>query len=303
MLGLANRYRTTDGLIVGLCNSMAKQGTYSPKTIAHMREHCQIVKRYLADTTIYELTATDLRDMANTMAQEGLAVSTQKDYVHAIRSMMKFVKNPAWNTRIVFQADTRPNVDWLTPEQARTVLDNRLVTPRQHLAIVLALCMGLRRVEIVRLRVSDINVDRGYITVIGKGQRGGKLRLVPFHTRFMPALSLYCKDRARTVALGHNDAPDNLFIWYSRQDRKTHEYNAIKGSGMDGLIRDASRTIGVHFSAHTLRRTFGRIMWLSGVPVVTIAKILGHSSTEQTLQYIGANLDDMASAMRDFTLQ
>lgn len=300
---MANRYKTTDGIINGLCFAMAKEGTYSPKTIAHMREHCQIVRRYLTDMTPYEVTAEDLRDIAVTMASEGLAVSTQKDYIHAIKSLMKFVKNPAWSTRIVFQADTRPHVDWLTPEQAQRILDDPDVSPKQHLMIVLALCMGLRRVELVRLKVSDICCDRDYITVTGKGHAGGKLRLVPFHPRFIPALKEYCRYRNSTAKQGTNEPPDNLFIWLSRQDGKTHEYNAIKGSGIDGLIRQASRVTGVKFSAHTLRRTFGRLMWLSGVPVVTIAKILGHSSTEQTLQYIGANLDDMADAMRTFSLQ
>lgn len=300
---MANRYRTTDGVINGLCFSMAKDGTYSPKTIAHMREHCQIVKRYLEGMTPYDITAEDLKDMALTMQSEGLAVSTQKDYVHAIKSLMKFVRNPAWTTRILFQADTRPHVDWLTPDQAQRILDDKDVSPKQHLIIVLALCMGLRRVELVRLRIQDICCDRAYITVTGKGHAGGKLRLVPFHPRFIPALQDYCKYRGATARQGKNDAPNNLLIWYSRQDHRTHEYNAIKGSGIDGLIRQASRITGVKFSAHTLRRTFGRMMWLSGVPVVTIAKILGHSSTEQTLQYIGANLDDMAEAMRTLSLQ
>ncbi len=282
---------------------MAKEGTYSPKSIAHMKEHCTLVKRYIGDSSLYEMTSTDVRDIALQMASEGLAVSTQKSYIFALKSMLKFVKNPAHTTRIVFQADTRPKVDWLSVDQAHALLQADCLSSAEYLAVVLALCMGLRRVEIVRLRMRDICVSEKYITVIGKGPRGGKLRLVPFHPRFIPALESYLKTRARYVSMGRNTPPDNVFIWYSRQDHRTCEYNAVKGSGMDGLIRRASRKMGFHFSAHTLRRTFGRLMWLSGVPVVTIAKILGHSSTEQTLQYIGANLDDMADAMRTFSLQ
>ena len=38
-------------------------------------------------------------------------------------------------------------------------------------------------------------------------------------------------------------------------------------------------------------------MYRAGVEVATIAKILGHESTEVTLKYIGVDLDDMRGAM------
>lgn len=293
---MPRRYTSTDNIISALVKGMIADGSYSPKTIAHTREHCQIVKRYIGDADLYGFTGQDVRRIAQDMAKDGLAVSTQKSYIFALKALLKHINNPAYGTRIIYQADTRPRVDWLTPEQARQVLESDLLTPIERLSVTLALCMGLRRVEIVRLKIGDINLAREYITVTGKGRAGGKLRLVPFHERFKPALSDYLNERAIICRTARNTPPDNLLIWMAT-DRTAHEYNAVKASGIDGLIRRASRLTGVHFSAHTLRRTFGRILWLSGVPVVTIARILGHSSTEQTLTYIGANLDDMAQAM------
>lgn len=299
---MSRRYANIDTIRNGLIASMERDGTYSPKTLLHMQSDCKIVKRYV-DKSLYDITNEDVRLIAQKMAKDGLAVATQKDYVFALKAMLKFIGNQAWTVHIQFQADVRPHVDWLTPEQAQIILESRDVTPAQHLIIVLALCMGLRKVEIARLSVKDINLEREYITVTGKGRNGGKLRLVPFHGRFKPALDNYLRVRAQMVTDSLNDAPDNLLIWLSRQDRLTHPYEPVKGSGLDCIVRLSSKIIGVKFSAHTLRRTFGRMLWLSGVPVVTIAKILGHSSTEQTIQYIGANLDDMASAMEKLTLQ
>lgn len=285
-----------------MLDRMIKDGTYSPKTILHMDGDCKVIRRYVAKS-LYDITSEDVRAIAKAISDDGLAVATQKDYVFALKSMLRFIGNPAWDTHIQFQADVRPNVDWLTPEQAQAVLESPNVTPAQHLVIVLALCMGLRKVEISRLKVSDINLNREYITVTGKGHLGGKLRLVPFHSRFLPALDRYLGVRGNIVHRAVFDAPPELLIWFDRHISTARPYNAVKGSGMDCLIRRASRSIGIKFSAHTLRRTFGRMLWLSGVPVVTIAKILGHSSTEQTLQYIGANLDDMAGAMDKLILR
>lgn len=291
---MARRYATTDRVISALIQDMRARGLYSEKTIAHTREHAQLIAPYL-DKPIYDLTAEDMRAIHTRMVSKGLAVSTQKSYMHTLSALMKFVNNPAWNTRILYQADTRPRVDWLTYDQATAILSAELPTI-QRLVIVMGLCMGLRRVEMVRLKISDIDVSHQYVNVIGKGRAGGKLRLVPFHARFLPALMDWLKDRAHIVAQSRT-APDNVLIWYDRQKHQAQPYNAVKGSGIDGLVRRASRSLGVHFSAHTLRRTFGRLLWLAGVPVVTIARIMGHSSTEQTLTYIGANLDDMASAL------
>ena len=299
---MVRRFSNIDTIRQSLIGRMVKDGTYSPKTLLHMESDCKIVKRYV-EKSLYDISEDDVRLIAQRMADDGLAVATQKDYVFALKAMLRHINNPAWAVHIQFQADVRPRVDWLTPDQAQTVLDSDLVTPAQHLIIVLALCMGLRKVEIARLKVKDVSLRNEYITVTGKGHAGGKLRLVPFHSRFLSAFWSYLAIRTELVARAVNDAPDNLFIWWSRHDHRVRPYEPVKGSGLDCLIRRASQAIGVHFSAHTLRRTFGRMLWLSGVPVVTIAKILGHSSTEQTLDYIGANLDDMASAMIKLSLQ
>jgi integrase len=73
--------------------------------------------------------------------------------------------------------------------------------------------------------------------------------------------------------------------------------------------RNASskRESGIGFKGHhTLRRTGGRLMWQEGVPIETVASIMGHETTEMTLRYIGVNLDDQAKAfqtVRDARIQ
>lgn len=298
---MARRYENSRAVQNALISSMHLDGGYSLKTIFHAKEHTSIIiKNYLGDRSLYDITAEDFKQIAQDM--KGLAVSTQKSYIFALRSLLRFIGNKASETPVLFQADIRPCVDWLTPEEAQTVLNAEL-PPIQRLAVVLCLCMGLRKVELIRLRLQDIDQGKECISVIGKGRAGGKLRLVPFHARFKPALQDWLTVRQTIADRSRGPVPDNLFIWYDRHERTAYWYNAVKASGMDGLIRRASVTSGVRFSAHTLRRTFGRMMWLSGVPVVVIARILGHSSTEQTLAYIGANLDDMAGAMRIFSLK
>lgn len=292
-------YANTQNAIAGLVSSLSLD-EYSPKTRRFYRDNCRLAVAYLPeDKTLYAITPDDVRGAVSNMRAKGLAVSTIKGYVHALQRLLKFIGNyEAGCTHIIHQADVRPNVDWLTPEQAQAVL-NAPMNSAQRLAVVLALGMGLRRVEIIRLRVEDVNVTRSYITVIGKGRGGGKLRLVPFHPRFNEALGEWLKDRHRMVKQGWN--PDNLLIW--ARGGRCYPYSDVKSTGIEALLKRVSKAVDIPFSFHTLRRTFGRMMWLSGVSVVTIARMLGHTSTEQTLRYIGANLDDMAEAMATFSLQ
>jgi|GEM_PF-3047587 len=84
--------------------------------------------------------------------------------------------------------------------------------------------------------------------------------------------------------------------------RGPHIYTyCAKGTGIDAIVKDLGAQIGYpKVSNHTLRRTFGRMMYRSGVKPATIARLLSHSSIEQTLRYIGVDMDDMASAMTQF---
>lgn len=294
---MARPYASTDNAIEALAKSLSL-ADYSPKTRRFYRDHCKIAVRFLDGKSLYDVKPDDVKAAVLKMRSKGLAVSTVKDYTVALQRLLKFIGNyNAGTVKIIHPADTRPCVDWLTPEQAKTVLYAQMGAA-QKVAVVLALGMGLRRVEIIRLRTEDIDHTRGYITVRGKGRGGGKLRLVPFHPAFNAALGDWLRVRHTMTGSGWN--PDNLLIW-SRGGR-CYPYSDVKATGLEGLIKRVSKAVGIPFSFHTLRRTFGRIMWLSGVSVVTIAKMLGHTSTEQTLGYIGANLDDMALAMKDFQL-
>ena len=297
---MARRYESTENAIKAFANSFSDVD-YSPKTRRFYFEQSRRAVDFLPRSrSLYDVTQDDVKTAVANMRKHGLAVSTIKDYSGALLRLLAFVGNhDAANTRITHQADVRPNVDWLTPDQAKDVLECPK-TAAQQLAIVLALGMGLRKIEIIRLKMSDINTSRGYITVTGKGRGGGKLRLVPFHPRFNDALGEWLKVR-HTMTQGGGYNPDNLLVW--QRGKHCYAYSDVKASGIHTMLKRVSIDAGIPFSFHTLRRTFGRLMWLSGVPVVTIAKMLGHTSTEQTLAYIGANMDDMAAAMVAFSLQ
>ena len=66
---------------------------------------------------------------------------------------------------------------------------------------------------------------------------------------------------------------------------------------IDNRIKAISDLTGVPFSNHTLRRTFGRTLFYSGVKVEDIAAILGHKDTKTTLKYLGLDKVDHSDHM------
>lgn len=227
---------------------------YSPKTKKFYFEQARRAVFFLPkDVTIFTASQADVKKAVAEMMLYGLAVSTVKNYLHALIRFLAFVGNcDAASVKISFQTDTRPNVDWLTPEQAKALL-NTPMSPAQAVIVILALCMGLRRIEILRLKMSDVDTLHGFVTIPGKGRAGSKLRRVSFHPRFNAALGDWLKIRHSMICCNRT-APEELLIW--ARSGRCYPYSDAKGTGLDGQLKKVAATVNLNFSFQTLRRTY-----------------------------------------------
>lgn len=281
---------------------MEERGGYSPRTLRGVVFSCSaawsIVVKFQEEAIPRNVTVETLRQTLDWL-RANYSVATQKNYFFYIRELMKKSDNHAYDRiRAVYPADLRPNVDWLTLDEAMTLIRTEF-PPMERIIVVLGLCQGLRRIEMTNLRVTDIHVEGQYITVLGKGTGGGKFRSVHFHPIFHTVFLRWMETRTNLAHQCRDDRSDNALLVYIKKG----ELRAYATHTLSDIIKKMSDHVGIEFSAHTLRRTFGREMYHSGVRIETIARILGHSSTEMTLRYIGVNLDDQAQAMNQFILR
>ena len=247
----------------------------------------------------------ELNAVYNIFQEEGLAVSTGKDYVNALKLYCFAAGNTSiekkklpWNT------DYRPFVDWLTPSQSRKLLKADL-NPEQRMLVHLELCLGLRRIDSVRLKLEYIDWKRKKLTVLGKGHGNGKLRMVDFITKDAPGMNTekifreYIEYRDTMIALAKArnpsvKVPDKLLVYLKKNEIGSFSEDGV---AIDNRIKRISEIVGVPFSNHTLRRTFGRTMYHSGVKIEDIAAILGHKDTKTTLKYLGLDKVDHSDHM------
>ena len=287
-----------------LIDTLEDHGGYSPKTIRFYREQADIIQRILRDidpqSNPSNLSEETLKKLVQHIRSK-YAVSTQKDYMIALKRMCEINDNYVFNKyRVTYPSDVRPNVDWLSFDQAKQLLEMWKM-PMDEMLVTLELLHGLRRVETIRLCISDIHIDEGYIDVRGKGRSGGKLRRIPLHPDFKRSYDRWMEERNGLLKQTEGPQPDNLLVYL--RGKRLHKYEEIKGRAIDDRLQALSERLGARFSSHTLRRTFGRELYRSGVNIVVIATIFGHTSTTQTIKYLGLDLDDMTDAMDRFKLR
>jgi integrase len=210
---------------------------------------------------------------------EQSSASYQRKNASTLRRFLAYAENPVMlNMRVRIRGNARTHVDWLTPTQTEEILAIPM-TVTEAVLVRAGLLQGLRRVETLRITVQDakIALSGGILLVRGKDN---KVREVPLHPGLAEALRAY-------------------FEKHPQLDGVTHLLD-IQRTRSEKVLGMFCARYGKKFSFHTLRRTFGRNLWLRGIPIETISELLGHASTDMTRLYLGLNLTDMRKAISEY---
>jgi len=158
----------------------------------------------------------------------------------------------------------------------RTGRDNAMV-----LAMVLA---GLRRCEVLGLRIADVRVgDRRLFVAEGKG---GHQRVVPVAGRFLQALGGYLHDERPPAA-----PTDRLFVVLKGPRRGL----PLSAEGLDEVLAGARRRAGLeHATCHELRHTCLTRLREAGMALEAVQAQAGHRSIESTRIYLHLTNDWLA---------
>ncbi|HEY3335853.1 MAG TPA: tyrosine-type recombinase/integrase [Candidatus Limnocylindrales bacterium] len=141
---------------------------------------------------------------------------------------------------------------------------------------------GVRRGELLGLRVEDVDLDEGLLKVTGKGSR---TRMVPVGAQTVRSIDRYLRARSK-----HPDArrPD---LWLGRR-------GVLRESGLGDLIRDrgneAGLTVRVH--PHLFRHAYAHSMLAAGIQETDLMAVVGWKSREMVARYAAATRAERAIA-------
>jgi integrase/recombinase XerD len=163
-------------------------------------------------------------------------------------------------------------------EVERLISQPDVATPRglrDRALIEVLYATGLRVSELIRLRASDLNLEAGYLSTTGKGN---KQRIVPIGEQASAWLTKYILE-ARPALLGRKSSPW-LFVNAKQGTSLTRVgfWKILKGYGMKAGI---SRTL----SPHVLRHSFATHLLEHGADLRSIQMMLGHADLSTTQIY------------------
>ena len=175
----------------------------------------------------------------------------------------------------------------LTPAEV-DALTAALRTHRDRARVAALVLGGLRRCEVLGLRMEDLRVaERRVFIVEGKG---GHQRLIPVSSRFFTAVAAYLE--AERPAESDSD---RLFGVLKGPNRG----NPLSAKGLDEVLTGARRRAGLgHATCHELRHTCLTRLREAGMALEAVQAQAGHASIESTRIYLHLADDWLASQYR-----
>ncbi len=158
---------------------------------------------------------------------------------------------------------------------------------RDRAMLELFYASGLRVSELVGLDIENIDINIGYVRVIGKGR---KERVVPVNSKALQAIRKYLE--MRKGAFG-NDGWKALFV---------NRYgNRITRRAIGLIVKKYMIQSGIskHISPHSLRHTFATHLLDAGADLRLIQEFLGHASISTTQVYTHTSMDRLMKVYDD----
>ena len=167
-----------------------------------------------------------------------------------------------------------------TERLIHTAGDTGHFTLRNKALLELIYSSGLRRSEVIGLKIADVDFFNGVVKVLGKGN---KERYVPVTAAALQALHDYLATRP------HPQPSDALFL--------NKNGTPLTGDGLAYIFKNLAIKSNIvrKVSPHSLRHSFATHLLNNGCDLRSLQEMLGHKSLLATQVYTHVSLDKLKS--------
>jgi site-specific recombinase XerD len=174
--------------------------------------------------------------------------------------------------------------NWLTADQAHALWqipnEERLIGKRNRAMLCLLLACGLRRHEVVGLRVDDLQRREEHWAIVDMVGKAGHVRTVPIPDWVRKELDNWLT--AAGIERG------KIFRRVSKMGKPFPE--PLSAKAVWHIVKDSACRIGVaRLAPHDLRRSCAKLCQAAGGELQQIQMLLGHVSIQTTERYLGSN--------------
>jgi integrase/recombinase XerD len=230
-----------------------------------------------------DITAPVLLRFLTFLKDEGLAPRSRSRALVALRTFHKFLVgerlcmvNPTG--QIAAPRSLAPLPKTLSPHDVEALLaspkGDEPLAVRDRAMLEILYATGLRVSELVTLKLSDLQLDVGYLTAFGKRS---KQRIVPLGVAAIDELRSYL-----TLTRPRFDRTmSSAYVFLNRSGE------GLTRQGFWKIIKRRAREAGIHrnITPHTLRHSFATHLLENGADLRSVQAMLGHADISTTQIY------------------
>ncbi|NVN96498.1 MAG: tyrosine-type recombinase/integrase [Bacteroidetes bacterium] len=255
-----------------------EQKRYSVSTINSYSEALIIFFRYYNKKKADEIVNQDIIDFnINYILRKRLSFSYQNQFVNAIKLFYKKI----YNRNIDIEDIERPRRAKKLPKviaKLDVMLMLKNIKNQKHkMALTIIYACGLRRSELINLKLEHINSKRKSITIFNS--KGQKDRVLPISNKLLEQIKKYYFVYKPEVYLIEGQNKGEVYSETSLE-KIFHKY-------LDEVVKNSN------FTLHCLRHSYATHLLESGVDLRYIQTLLGHKSSKTTEIYTWVSMKSL----------
>lgn len=282
-------------------NYLSLEKKYSPHTVTAYTKDLQVFSNFCATTygshLIKDCNYSQIRSWIVQLLEDGVGNRTVNRKIASLKSYYKFLLkteqihvSPLLKHKALKVAK-KVQVPFSDKEMSSVLsqleFDDTFEGKRDRLMIELFYATGMRKAELIGLKVSDVDLNNNSVKVLGKRN---KERIIPLIASLEDRIIDYLDVREGVVV---DDGMSNLFL-------------TSKGAKVyDSLVY---RIINLYFSMassklkkspHVLRHTFATHLLNEGADLNAVKELLGHTSLAATQVYVHNSMSKLKEVYRN----
>lgn len=284
-------------------NYLEYEKRYSPHTLSsYANDIKQFVAFLKSDFELDDLVLAShiqVRSWIVSMLQDNVSAKSINRKLSALRSCYNYLKRKGAVTRNPMSKITAPKVGKRLPQYVhekdivkidqQEIFADSFSGLRDRVIFELFYQTGMRRAELIELKIGDYDISNSLVKVLGKGN---KERLIPVNQNLKQLIKAYLTARRDHF---EDDLDRSASLIITDQNKKCYPkfvYNKV--NHYLGLITTLKKR-----SPHVLRHSFATHLSNNGAELNAIKSLLGHSSLAATQVYTHNNIERLKAVYKN----
>jgi len=286
-------------LIDKFLDYLQKEKNYSTYTLRAYQTDLSAFKKHLHshDKDLQQATNKDVRYWIASLSEKRMSEKTINRKIASLKSFYKFLLKTQTIDKNPLEAITGLKVRRkvpvpFSPDEINALFDLELFDDdfegiRDKCIITLFYTTGIRRAELIHIRLNDIDFSKNELKVLGKRN---KQRIIPLLNSSIDTIKEYLEIRENEFS--GKEIPDFLFL--TRKGKKIYEMLVYR------IINSYLSRVSVKHkkSPHVLRHSFATHLLNNGADLNSIKELLGHSSLAATQVYTHSGIEQLKNVYK-----